>query len=157
MVSWFRNLSIVIAIMVAAGIMALVERGQLREHGHIVPRTNVKALPQLQEEHLLVLAEKLLEIHPTRAESNLLMAKAMIEAGKPDKALRYLEMALEAERHDQRLLFLYAQVLIDTGAEIEKVQAVVDEMRRYFPRTREKVETYFARAAGGRLRFDATY
>jgi predicted Zn-dependent protease len=81
----------------------------------------------------------------------------MIEAGKPDKALRYLEMALEAERHDQRLLFLYAQVLIDTGAEIEKVQAVVDEMRRYFPRTREKVETYFARAAGGRLRFDATY
>ncbi len=45
-------------------------------------------------------------------------------------------------------------MLLDTGAEMEKVQHVVDELRYYFPRSREKVEVFFMQAGGGRLRFD---
>ena len=149
-----RALRIVLVIMVATGIMAVIERKQNSEHGHMAPRTHAKAQPQLQAEHLLRLAEELCELYPERAEPNLMMAKAMMERGEHDKARRFLETALEAERRDRRLLFLYAQVLLDTGAEMEKVQHVVDELRYYFPRSREKVEVFFMQAGGGRLRFD---
>ena len=68
--------------------------------------------------------------------------------------LSNLEKALEADRHNQQLLFLYARLLLDMGEEEAEVQAVVDELRRLFPRSRQTVEAYFARASQGKLRFE---
>jgi hypothetical protein len=65
-----------------------------------------------------------------------------------------LEKAWAADRHNLQLLFLYARLLMDLDEEPEKVKAVVDELRRYFPRSRQKVEEYFAQASKGKMRFE---
>ena len=91
--------------------------------------------------------------NPDGAGPNLLMGTALAEAGKLDEARAHLERALARDRRNQQLLFLYARLLLDLGEPVDKVQPVVDELRRYFPRSRQKVEEYFAQASRGEMRF----
>jgi len=81
------------------------------------------------------------------------MAQALIEKGRFQEARQYLEQALRTKGRDQGLLFLYAQLLLDLGEEPEKVRGIVDQIRHYFPRSREKIEDYFERASNGRMSF----
>ena len=96
----------------------------------------------------------LLTLYPEGAQPNLLMGTALAEKGELKAARAHLEKALEADRHNQQLLFLYARLLLDMGEEEAEVQAVVDELRRLFPRSRQTVEAYFSRASQGKLRFE---
>jgi hypothetical protein len=64
-----------------------------------------------------------------------------------------LEKALAVDRRNQQLLFLYARLLLDLDEEPAKVKEVVNDLRRYFPRSRQKVEEYFTEASKGQLRF----
>ena len=148
-----RSLKLLLLIAALGTALALVERQRRAQHGHLTERSHARGQPQLKGESLKELASVLLSLYPDGAEPNLLMGTALAEAGKLDEARAHLERALARDRRNQQLLFLYARLLLDLGEPVDKVQPVVDELRRYFPRSRQKVEEYFAQASRGEMRF----
>ena len=148
-----RSLKLLLLIAALGTGLALVERQRRAEHEHLTERSHARGQPQLKGESLKELASVLLSLYPDGAEPNLLMGTALAEAGKLDEARAHLERALARDRRNQQLLFLYARLLLDLGEPVDKVQPVVDELRRYFPRSRQKVEEYFAQASRGEMRF----
>lgn len=150
---YLHSLKYLLLIAALGGALALVEWQRQAEHRHLTERTNPRGQPQLVGESLRDLAAVLLALYPEGAESNLMMGTALAEEGKLKEARAHLEQALAKDRHNQQLLFLYARLLLDLGEEPQKVKAVVDELRRYFPRSRQKVEEYFAQASKGKMRF----
>ena len=148
-----RSLKLLLLIAALGTGLALVERQRRAEHEHLTERSPARGPPQLKGESLKELASVLLSLYPDGAEPNLLMGTALAEAGKLDEARAHLERALARDRRNQQLLFLYARLLLDLGEPVDKVQPVVDELRRYFPRSRQKVEEYFAQASRGEMRF----
>ena len=151
---YLRSLKLLLLIAVLGGVLALVERQHQTEHRHLIERTHARGQPQLKGQSLRELAEVLLALYPEGAEPNLVMGTALADEGNLVEARRHLEKALAADRHNLQLLFLYARLLMDLDEEPEKVKAVVDELRRYFPRSRQKVEEYFAQASKGKMRFE---
>ena len=91
----------------------------------------------------------------TFLESHTNKQQLLALEGKLAEARPFLEKALAVDRRNQQLLFLYARLLLDLGEKPVKVKEVVDDLRRYFPRSRQKVEEYFAEASKGKMRFDA--
>ena len=152
---YLRALKGLLLIAALGGALALWERQVQTEQRHLTQRTHARSQPQLKGESLRELAEVLLALYPEGAGPNLVMGTALAEEGKLAKARLHLEKALAADRHKQQLLFLYARLLLDLGEEPEKVKRVVDELRRYFPRSRQKVEEYFAKASKGKVRFES--
>ena len=148
-----RSLKLLLLIAALGTGLSLVERQRRAEHGHLTERSHARGQPQLKGESLKELASVLLSLYPDGAGPNLLMGTALAEAGKLDEARAHLERALARDRRNQQLLFLYARLLLDLGEPVDKVQPVVDELRRYFPRSRQKVEEYFAQASRGEMRF----
>ena len=118
-------------------------------------RAHARGEPPLKGDSLRELAGVLLALYPEGAEPNLAMATALAEAGRLVEARPHLEKALAVDRRNQQLLFLYARLLLDLGEKPAKVREVVDDLRRFFPRSRQKVEEYFAEASKGKMRFDA--
>ena len=147
----FRLLFLIVAIGV---LLAYVERERSSEYGHLSARTHARGHPVLKGESLEDVARVLLTLYPEGAQPNLLMGTALAEKGELRAARVHLEKALEADRHNQQLLFLYARLLLDMGEEETKVQVIVDELRRLFPRSRQTVEEYFSRASQGKLRVE---
>lgn len=155
---YLRSFKLLFVIIAIGSALAYVERQRADQYGHLAERTHARGHPTLKGESLEEVARVLLTLYPDGAQPNLLMGTALAEKGQLKAARMHLEKALEADRHSQQLLFLYARLLLDMGEEEAKVQAVVDELRRLFPRTRQTVEEYFTRASQGRLRFsDGVY
>lgn len=135
-------------------VLAFFEKRHATEQGHLAPRTHARGQPQLKGTSLLELAQVLLKLYPQGAESNLLMGTALAEAGRLQEARAHLEQAMAVDRHNLQLLFLYARLLLDMGEDVEQVREVVKELVRYYPRSQQKVEQYFAQASKGAMRFD---
>jgi hypothetical protein len=155
---YLRSFKLLFVIIAIGSALAYIERQRADQYGHLAERTHARGHPTLKGESLEEVARVLLTLYPDGAQPNLLMGTALAEKGQLKAARMHLEKALEADRHNQQLLFLYARLLLDMGEEEAKVQAVVDELRRLFPRTRQTVEEYFTRASQGRLRFsDGVY
>ena len=150
---YLRSLKLLLVVAVVGAVLAFFERQRAAEHGHLLERTHARGQPQLKGTSLRELAQVLLKLYPEGAEANLLMGTALAEAGRLAEARAHLEKAMEVDRRNLQLLFLYARLLLDMGEDVEKVQAVVDELSRYFPRSREKVKQYFAEASKGKMRF----
>ena len=150
---YLRSLKLLLVVAVVGVVLAFFERQRTAEYGHLLDRTYARGQPQLKGMSLRELAQVLLELYPEGAEANLLMGTALADEGRLAEARAHLEKALEVDRRNLQLLFLYAWLLLDMGEDMEKVQAVVDELSRYFPRSREKVEQYFAEASKGKMRF----
>ena len=144
-----------VILALAAGFAWLEYRQS--QKGHLQPRAHPRGHPQLAGRSLEELAGVLLNLHPESAEPNFLMGKALAERGRLREALPYFEKALAVERRNLNLLFLYARLLLDLGEEPAAVKAVVDEIRRYYPRSRQEVEEYFGKASKGAIRFEAAY
>ena len=151
---YLKSLRFLVYLTVVGGALAVVERYQANTYGHLAPATNPKGKPILKGESLSELARVLFELYPEEAEPNMLMGKALAEKGQLREARVYLEKSLEIDRNKQSLLFLYARLLLDLEEDPEEIRAVVDEIRRTFPRSRKKMEDYFRRASKGRIRFD---
>ncbi|MGY8822575.1 MAG: hypothetical protein ACKVJG_01305 [Candidatus Latescibacterota bacterium] len=151
---YIRAFKYLLVIMAAGAALAFFEHQRENEYGHLSERTHARAQPALKGESLQELAQVLLELYPEGAQSNLLMGTALAEKGELTAARVHLEKALAADRHNQQLLFLYARLLLDMDEDTKKIQVVVDELRRLFPRTRQTVEEYFSRASRGELKFD---
>jgi len=151
--SYLRSHITLLAILGLALGAATVEWRLGHTYGHLQPRSHPRGAPQLQGEALQELARVLQGLYPEGAEANLTAGQARLEQGKLQEARLLLEKALEADRRNQQLLFLYARLLLDQGEPPEKVKAVVDELGRYFPRSRGKVEEFFAQASKGRIKF----
>ncbi len=154
MMRYLRSFRLLFVIMAIGAVLAYVERQRAAEYDHLAERTHARGHPTLKGESLEEAARVLLTLYPEGAQPNLLMGTALAEKGQLKAARVHLEKALEADRHNQQLLFLYARLLLDMGEDEANVQAVVDELRRLFPRTRQTVEEYFTRASQGRLRFE---
>ena len=150
---YLRSLKLLLGIAVVGAVLAFFERQRVAEYGHLWERINPRGQPQLKGTSLWELAQVLLELYPEGAKANLLMGTALAEEGKLEEARAHLEKAMEVDRRNMQLLFLYARLLLDMGEDAEKVQAVVEELNRYFPRSREKVEQYFGEASKGKMRF----
>lgn len=150
---YLRSLKLLLVVAVVGAVLAFFERQRTAEHGHLVERTHARGQPQLKGASLQELAQVLLELYPEGAEANLLMGTALAEEGQLAEARAHLERAMQVDRRNLQLLFLYARLLLDMGEDAEKVQAIVEELSRYFPRSREKVEQYFAEASKGKMRF----
>ena len=150
------SLKVLWAILALAAGFAWLEYGQSQK-GHLQPRTHPRGHPQLAGRPLEELAGVLLSLHPESAEPNFLMGKALAERGRLREARPYFDKALAVERRNLNLLFLYARLLLDLGEEPARVKAVVDEIRRYYPRSRQEVEAYFGQASKGKIRFEAGY
>ena len=150
---YLRPLKLLLVVAIVGAVLAFFERQRTAEYGHLLDRTYAWGQPQLKGTSLRELAQVLLELYPEGAEANLLMGTALADEGQLAEARAHLEKALEVDRRNLQLLFLYARLLLDMGEDVEKVQAVVDELSRYFPRSREKVEQYFAEASKGKMRF----
>lgn len=151
---YLRPFKLLLLILAIGALLAYVERQRTSEYGHLSERTHARGHPALKGESLEEVARVLLTLYPEGAQPNLLMGTALAEKGELKAARAHLEKALEADRHNQQLLFLYARLLLDMGEEEAEVQAVVDELRRLFPRSRQTVEAYFVRASQGKLRFE---
>lgn len=149
-------LKVLWVILVVAAAFAWIEYGQSQK-GHLQPRAHPRGHPQLAGRPLEELADVLLSLHPESAEPNFLMGKALAERGKLREARSYFEKAVAVERRNLNLLFLYARLLLDLGEDPERVKAVVDEIRRYYPRSRQEVEAYFGKASKGKIRFETAY
>ena len=147
-----KSLRFLIYLAVLGAVLAVVERRQA-SYGHLGPAPDPKK-QQLQGESLHELATVLLELYPEAAEPNLFMGKSLAERGKLHEARRYLEKSLEIDRRNEALLFIYARLLLDLEAGPEEIRPIVDEIRRYFPHSREMVEDYFKSASKGKIRFD---
>ncbi len=150
---YWHSLKLLLGVAAVGGVLALLEQQRTTEYGHLLERTHARGQPQLKGTSLQALAQVLLTLYPAGAEANLLMGTALAEAGRLAEARAHLEKALAVDRRNLQLLFLYARLLLDMGENAEKVQAVVEELNRYFPRSREKVEQYFADASKGKMRF----
>ena len=150
---YLRSLKVLLSIAVIGAALALVERQRTTKPGHLLGRTHARGQPQLKGQSLHELAQVLLELYPAGAEANLLMGTALADEGRLEEARAHLEKAMEANRHNLQLLFLYARILLDTGGDVAQVRAVVEELGRSFPRSRQKVEEYFAQASKGELQF----
>lgn len=154
LVRYLRTHLLLFAILLLALAAAGVERYLSVTYHHLQPRSNPRGAPQLQGAALQELAGVLQSLYPEGAEANLTAGQARLEQGKLQEARLLLEKALEADRRNQQLLFLYARLLLDQGEPPEKVKAVVDELGRYFPRSREKVEEFFSQASKGKIKFE---
>ena len=150
---YLRSLKLLLVVAVVGAVLAFFERQRTAEYGHLLERTHTRGQPQLKGTSLRELAQVLLELYPEGAEANLLMGTALAEEGRLEEARAHLEQAMEVDRRNLQLLFLYARLLLDMGEDVEKVQAVVEELSRYFPRSQEKVEQYFGEASKGKMRF----
>ena len=150
---YLRSLKTLLLIVALGGLLALVERQHQAEYGHLTERTHARGQPQLKGGSLRELAGVLVALYPEGAEPNLVMGTALAEEGKLAEARPYLEKALAVDRRNQQLLFLYARLLLDLDEPPAKVKEVVDDLRRYFPRSRQKVEEYFSQASKGKMRF----
>ena len=151
---YFKSLRFLIYVAVVGVALALLERHQASTYAHLAAGPDPKGKPELQGESLRDLATVLFELYPEEAEPNLVMGKALAEQGKLQEARAYFEKSLEIDRNKQALLFLYARLLLDLDEDPQQIRAVVDEIRRNFPRSKEKVEEYFMRASSGKIRFD---
>ena len=151
------SLRFLLYLITVAIVFGFFERRQTRQHGHLAPATDRRGKPQLHGEALHELATVLLELYPHEAEPNLLMGRALVQQGKLEEGLRLFEKSLAINRHNQTLLFLYAQLLLDLGRDPDEVGAVVDEIRRDFPRSRDRVEDYFRRASKGQIQFEESH
>ena len=151
---YLRSLKLLLVVAVLGGGLAFLERQHQVEHQHLSERAHARGQPQLKGKALRELTAVLLELYPEGAEANLMMGTALVEEGKLEEGRRHLEKALAVDRHNLHLLFLYARLLLDMGEEPEEIQAVVDELRRYFPRSRQKVEEYFTQVSKGKVRFE---
>lgn len=141
-------------VALLGGALALFEHHQTRLHQHLQDRLHPQGQPRLKGESLQELAQVLLELYPEGAEAHLLMGTALAEQGRLAQARPYLEKALQIDRRNQNLLFIYARLLLDMGEDPEQIKGIVDEIRRYFPRSREKMEEYFEQASKGKIRFE---
>jgi tetratricopeptide (TPR) repeat protein len=150
--SSFKGLGI---IGVIALVLGSLEAHQQATHQHLRPRTHPRTNPRLQTPGLHEVAGVLLQRYPEAAAPNLFMGKAMAEMGKLQEARRFLEAAMAINPRDQQLLFLYARLLVDLKEDPEQVRAVVEQMGRYFPRTRDDIEAYFEDATNGAIQFDS--
>ena len=150
---YLRSLKMLLLIAALGGVLALVERQRQIEHGHLSERAHARGQPQLKGDTLRELAGVLLALYPEGAEPNLAMGTALAEAGRLVEARPHLEKALAVDRRNQQLLFLYARLLLDLDEEPANVKEVVNDLRRYFLRSRQKVEEYFTEASKGKLRF----
>ena len=150
----FRALSVIGGVVAVLGI---IEVRQQTTHHHLRPRGHPRTNPRLETRALEDVARVLLECYPDEAAPNLLMGTALAEQGKLQEARRFLETAMKIEPRDQQLLFLYARLLVDLKEDPEKVRDIVDQLGRYFPRSRDDVEEYFRQATGGVLRFERSY
>ena len=150
---YLRSLKLLLVVAVVGAGLAFFERQRTAEYGHLLERTHARGQPQLKGTSLRELAQVLLELYPEGAEANLLMGTALADEGRLEEARAHLERAMEVDRRNLQLLFLYARLLLDMGEDAKKVQAVVEELNRYFPRSREKVEQYFGEASKGKMRF----
>ena len=151
---YLKSLRFLIYLAVLGVALALLERHQASTHGHLGSAPGHKGKPQLQGESLRELAAVLFELYPEDAEPNLLMGKALAEQGKLVEARVYLEKAMAVDPHKQALLFLYARLLLDLNEDPRRVRAVVAEIRRNYPRSREQVTDYFKHASKGAIQFD---
>ncbi|NKB66497.1 MAG: hypothetical protein GKR89_05510 [Candidatus Latescibacteria bacterium] len=149
-----RSLWLLVAVAFIGGGLALFEYHQTRTHQHLQSRLNPRGHPQLQGHSLKELADVLLELYPERAQANILMGTTLAQQGRLQEARQHLELALKIERRNQNLLFLYARLLLDMGEDPAKVKPIVDDLRRYFPRSRPVMEAYFTKASKGQLRFE---
>ena len=152
---YLRSLKTLLLIALVGGALALVEQQRHVEHQHLTERSHARSLPQLKGRSLRELAQVLVALYPEGAEPNLVMGTALAEEGKLAEARPFLEKALAVNRRNQQLLFLYGRLLLDLGEKPAKIKEVVDDLRRYFPRSRQKVEEYFAEASKGKIRFEA--
>lgn len=150
---YLRSLKMLLLIVALGGVLALVERQRQAEYRHLTERAHARGQPQLKGKSLRELAVVLLALYPEGAEPNLVMGTALAEEGKLAEARPHLEKALAVDRRNQQLLFLYARLLLDLEEKPEKVKEIVDDLRRYFPRSRQKVEEYFTQASKGKMRF----
>lgn len=153
-VRYLRTHTTLFGILLLALGAALVERHLSNTYQYLQPRSHPRGAPQLQGAALQDLAAVLQTLYPEGAEANLTAGQARLDQGKLQEARLLLEKALEADRRNQQLLFLYARLLLDQGEPPEKVKAVVDELGRYFPRSREKVEEFFSQASKGKIKFE---
>ena len=151
---YLKSLRLFIYLAVLGVAIGLFERHQSISYGHLASRQNFRMGPQLQGESLGELSEVLLDLFPDEASPNVMMGKALADQGKLHEARRYLEKALEANRRSEALLFVYARLLLDMGADPEEIRPIVDEIRRHYPRSRDKIEAYFERASKDELRFE---
>ena len=131
---YLRSCRLLFLILAIGVLLAYVERERSSEYGHLSARTHARGHPVLKGESLEDVARVLLTLYPEGAQPNLLMGTALAEKGELRAARVHLEKALEADRHNQQLLFLYARLLLDMGEEETKVQVIADELRRLFPR-----------------------
>ncbi|MDE2736871.1 MAG: hypothetical protein OXI72_20925 [Gemmatimonadota bacterium] len=150
---YLRSLKLLLVVAIIGAGLAFFERQRTAEHRHLLERTHARGQPQLKGTSLRELAQVLLELYPEGAEANLLMGTALADEGRLEEARVHLEQAMEVDRRNLQLLFLYARLLLDMGEDAKKVQEVVEELNRYFPRSREKVEQYFGEASKGKMRF----
>lgn len=149
--SYLRSFKLLAIILIIGTVLAALERHQRSLFNHLSERANSRSHPSLKGDSLKNLADVLYAIYPDRAEANLLMGRALLDKGNLKEARKYLEEALELDRNNQQLLFLYAQLLLDVGEDEVKISAVVNELRRLFPRSKKAVEAYFERASKGKL------
>jgi predicted Zn-dependent protease len=152
--SYLRSHTLLFAILLLALAAAAAERYLSATYRYLQPRSNPRGAPQLQGAALQDLAGVLQTLYPEGAEANLAAGQARLEQGKLQEARLLLEKALAADRRNQQLLFVYARLLLDQGEPPEKIKAVVEELGRYFPRSREKVEAFFSQASKGKIKFE---
>ena len=134
-----KSLRFLVYLAVFGVGLALLERHQSETNAHLSPPADPRVKPTLQGESLRNLGAVLMQLYPEDAESIMVMGKALAEQGKLVEAKAYLEKSLEIDRYKQELLFLYARVLLDIDESPEKIRAIVEEMGREFPTTRETV------------------
>jgi hypothetical protein len=155
-----RHLIWIAALGVAIG---LFERHQSSTYGRLASRENVRVNPllnpdgytrhQLEGESLRELSAVLFELFPEEAAPNVMMGKTLVDQGKLYEARSHLERSLEIDRRSEVQLFLYARLLVDLDEDPQQIRAVVDELRRNYPRSRKKVEEYFERTSKGEINF----
>ena len=151
---YLRSFKLLALILILGTVLAALERHQRFLFNHLSERASSRGHPSLKGNSLKNLADVLYAIYPERAESNLLMGRALLEKGSLKEARKHLEEALELDRNNQQLLFLYAQLLLDLGEDEVKISAIVNELRRLFPRSKKAVESYFERASKGKLQIN---
>ena len=143
------------AYLGAIGVgIGFFELRQTRTYGHLAERDGAKGTPQLQGESLHDLSTVLLDLFPDKAAPNLMMGKALADRGKLEEARQHLEKSLAINRRSEALLFVYARLLLDMGEDPAVVRPIVEEVRRDYPSSREKVEKYFKQASNGEISFD---
>jgi len=149
-----RHLLVILTITLTVGF---IEAYQRQTKQHLSSRVHLRSQPQLQGETLQELARTLMQRYPDRSQSNLTQGLSLLEQGKLNEARVALEQAIQMGRHDQNLLFLYARLLLDLNEDPAQIKAIVDELSRDFPRSRDKIENFFSQASKGKIRFEKKY